>query len=154
LTSISPHPNELRRAESRLDCEGEQRVITAADPGRLVWRGEQGPDLWLGEKRDEAPLEPLRRDREDTLDHGRVLRMTQGGVAEQRPNRDQSGITGGNTVAAVVFAMIEKPTDERRVEIGHIQLRRFRAEPLSRKAHQQPPGVSVSGHGVGAGLTL
>ena len=57
-------------------------------------------------------------------------------------------------VAAIVFEVIEKPGDQRGVEVGKVQLGRLLASPLRRIAQQQPECVSVSGDRARASVLL
>ena len=52
-------PGQLRGAQAGLDCEQQQRVVTAASPGGAVGAGEQRLDLWLGQEADQGAVEPL-----------------------------------------------------------------------------------------------
>ena len=88
--------DQLGGAQPGLDGEQDQRVVAAADPGRLVGGGEQRVDLGFGEERDERLVEALGRDRQDALDRGGVLGVPQRGVAEQRADRGQPRVAGAD----------------------------------------------------------
>ena len=76
------------------------------------------------------------------------------GEAEQGVHRDESGVAGGDAVAAVTLEMVKEGTDRRCVEVFQLEGARCLAGAVPEKAQQQPQGVAVGGHGVRAGLTL
>ena len=51
-----------------------------------------------------------------------VLGVAQRGVAEQRVDRGQPGVAGADAVAALVFEVVEERADQRRVEVGEVEL--------------------------------
>ena len=51
-----------------------------------------------------------------------VLGVAQRGVAEQGVDRRQPGVAGAGAVAAVVFEVVEEGADQRRVQVGEVEL--------------------------------
>jgi hypothetical protein len=47
--------------------------------------------------------------------------MAQGRVAEQGPDRGQSGVAGAHAVLSLVLQMIEEGTDQRRIKIVDVE---------------------------------
>src|SRR5712692_4466273 len=76
-------PGQLGDSQPGLDGDREQGVVPAADPARPIGAGEQGVDLSLGEERDKGPAGALRRDGQHPGDELGVLRVAEGGEAEQ-----------------------------------------------------------------------
>ena len=79
----------------------------------------------------------------------------QGGVAVERVDRRQAGVAGRGRVAALVLEVVEERADQRRVEVGEVQLawaacRSARAA----KRKQQPERVAVGGDRARAGVAL
>ena len=103
------------------------RAVLSGGTG-LVLAGGRG--LRGGEERDEVSGEPFGWDREDPLDHGGVLGMAQGGVAEQRPDRGEPGVTGPDAHAAVGLQVGQERADQHRVQVGDVQLVRGFAGPF------------------------
>ena len=59
-----PQPDQLRRAESRLDREREQGVIASASPRGPVRSRKEGLDFRLCEEGDQTSFETFRGDRQ------------------------------------------------------------------------------------------
>jgi hypothetical protein len=76
-------PDQLGHSKPGLDGHRKQGVVSAADPTRTVRAGEEGVDLWLGEKRDEGPVGALWWDGEHAGDEVSVLGVAEGCEAEQ-----------------------------------------------------------------------
>ena len=93
--------DELARSKPGLAGERQHRPVTPPGPGGLVGSGHECRDLVLGEVGDEGAVEALGRDGEDALDHGRILRVTERGVAEQRVDRRQARVAGAGGVGAL-----------------------------------------------------
>ena len=69
-------------------------------------------------------------------------------------NRGQPGVTGPGTVAAIGFQVVEERPDQRRVQVGDVQIGGCLAGPLLGEGEKQFDCVPVGGDGVAAGLTL
>ena len=80
--------------------------------------------------------------------------MTERGVSEQRVDRGEAGVAGAGAVAALVLEVVEKRGDQRRVQIGDIELGWLAAQALGGEAQQQLERVAVGGDRVRAGASL
>src|SRR5699024_5426310 len=69
-------------------------------------------------------------------------------------DRCEAVVTSAHVVSALVFEMIQKRANHRRVQIGDIQRRWLRAGACDHKLQQQTERVSVAGDRVGAGFAL
>ena len=67
---------------------------------------------------------------------------------------DSRALRGAHGVRTVAFEVRQEPPDERRVEIAELELRGRFGDVGRREAQQQPPGISVRGDGVRAGVAL
>jgi integrase/recombinase XerD len=76
-------PKRFERSLVTFLTEPEVEALLAV-PDRTSWTGRRDHALLLlVEERDEAPLEPFRRDRQDPLDVRGVFRMAEGSEPEQ-----------------------------------------------------------------------
>ena len=116
-------PDQFGDPQAGLDGEEQQRVVASPGPGGLVAGGEQRVDLGLGEVGDQRPVEAFGWDRQHPGDALGVFGVGQRGEAEQRVDRGQPGVAGADAVAALVFEVVEEAGDQRRVEVGEVQLR-------------------------------
>ena len=89
--------------QTGLDGQREQGLITATEPGAVVGRGQQGVDLVAGQEAHQFLLVTFGGDGQHPLDRLGVLRMPQGGVAEERVDRGEPGVAGGHAVASLGF---------------------------------------------------
>ena len=145
---------ELARTQAGLDRDREQGMVAPPGPGRAVRGGEQCFDLGPGEVADQRAVEAFGRDREHPLDDGGVFGVVEGGVAEQRADSCQPGVSGPHAVAPVELEVVQERTDQRRVQVGDLQARRCLARPLFGEGQEQLERVPVGGDGVRAGLAL
>ena len=147
-------PDQFGGAQAGLDGESEERSVASPGPGRPVRRGQQRLDLHFGQVCDQPSFEAFRRDGENTFDGGGMFGMAQGGIAEQGPDRCQSGIAGAHTVLPVRLEMVEEGADHGRVEIVDIQPARCLAEPLRCEGQQEPQSITIGLDRVRADLAL
>ena len=80
--------------------------------------------------------------------------MAKRGVAKQGANRGEPSVAGAHTVSPLLLEMVQKSTDERRIEVAEIQLRGRDASPRRREAQQEPQRVSVGSDRVRTHLAL
>ncbi len=80
-----------------------------------------------------------------------VLGVAQRGEAEQRVDRGQPGVAGAGAVAALVFEVVQERADQRRVEVGDVELARAACRCAGRRSRAAAAGVAVGGDGVRAG---
>ena len=114
--------DQLAGAKAGLGSQQDQRVVATTDPFRLVGGVEQRLELRVGEERDECLIVALGWDRQDALDRGGVLGVSQSGVAEQRADRRQARVAGADRVAALVLEVIQERADQRRLEIVDVEV--------------------------------
>lgn len=118
---VAAEADELRDPQPGLDREQEEGMVAPTRGARPVRGREEGVHLVRRQERDEAPLEPLRRDGQDTLDVRGVLGMAKGGEPEQRTDRRQARVAGPDTVAPVVLEVVEERADQRGVKVGDVE---------------------------------
>jgi hypothetical protein len=140
--------------QSGLDRQREHGVVATAGPGGLVAGFKQRIDLGVGEVGEQVALGSFRWDREHPLDRGGVLGVVQGEVGEQRVDRRESVVAGRGRVVALVFEVLEERGDQRRVEVGDVELAGWGAASLGGEAQEQPEGVAVGGDRVRARRAL
>lgn len=80
--------------------------------------------------------------------------MAQGGIAEEGPDRRQSGVAGAHAILSFVFQMVEEGADQGRIEIVDVELSRRLAVPLRREDQQQPQRIAIGLNRVRADLAL
>src|SRR5664279_3543288 len=73
---------------------------------------------------------------------------------QQGADRGEAVVAGADLVAALVFEMVEERADQRRVQLGDVQLAGLRAGAGGGEGEQQPERVAVAGDGVCAGAAL
>ena len=129
-------------------------MVTSTESRRAVWSSQQRVDLARGEEADLDSLGALGGDRENALDKFRVLGVAQRCEAEQRVNRGQPGIAGAHIVAAVVFEVGEKGSNEVGIENGEVKTRWRRTGPVSGECQQEPERIAVRRDGVRARSTF
>ena len=147
-------PDQLGGSQPGLGGEHDQRVVAAAGPSGALRRGEQRIEFVFGEECDDRFVGALGWDREHPGDQGGVFGVAQAGVVVERVDRCQPGVAGADGVVAVVLEMVEERDDQRRVEIGDVELVGLFAGALGGESEQQPDRVPVGGDRVRAGLAL
>jgi hypothetical protein len=95
-------------------------VPTADDRGSLR-SGEEGIDFFVAQERDQRPVEAFRGNSKYPLDEGTLMRMAQGGEAEQGVDRGKPGVPGPGAVATFRLQIVEKRSDQRGVDILQVQ---------------------------------
>jgi hypothetical protein len=88
----------------------------------------------LGEVGDELAVEAFGWDGQDSLDDGRVLGVAQCGEAEQCVHGGQTGVSGADAVAALLFQVVQERAGQGRVQIGDRQVGGLLAGALRGKA--------------------
>jgi hypothetical protein len=145
---------QLGYAQPGLDGEEDHGVIAPPGPGRLVAGGQQGVDLVLGEVGDEVALEAFGRDGEHALDRRGVLRVAQGGVAEQRVDGGEAVVASADAVVAVAFEVVQERCNGRGVEVADVELAGLLVGAVDGEAEQESEGVPIGGDRVAAGAAL
>ena len=100
------------------------------------------------EKLDQPALMALVGYGEDALAEQRMGGFLQGNISKEGMDGSQPGIAGASGVSTISFEMLEKLTDERRVEILKQEIRGRLIELLCRETQKKAEGVTVSGYGV------
>ena len=125
---------ELRDAQPGLDGSHEQGVVAPAGPGSPVGSVEQRLDLCVVEERDDRTIGPFGWDREHASDVSSVLGMAVLGVAKQRVDRREPQIPRADAVRALVFEVVQEGRDQRRVQLGDVELARLASELFARRS--------------------
>jgi len=99
LNVTASQAGELGGAQSGLDGEDEQGVVASAGPGAAVGSVQQRVDLVLVEECDDRAVGPLERDHEHASDVLSVFGVAVLGVAEQRMDRREPQVAGGDAVS-------------------------------------------------------
>ena len=72
----------------------------------------------------------------------------------QRADGGHAGVAGPHAVVALVLQVVQKGADQRRVEVGQVELARCLAGLAAGEVEQEAERVPVGADGVGAGLAL
>ena len=150
----SPQPDRLGDPGSGVVHQGEQDPIPLAAPGRRVRRRQDRRHLLAGEVSQERAPVPLRRDGQDALDDGQTGRVTGGSVLQERAQRRQAHVPGGDGIAALPLEMIQERQDRRGVQVRQGEGSRRPAPVIGEEVEQEAEHVTVGRHGAGAGILL
>jgi len=112
---------ELGDPQTGLHRDDEKGVVSTANPTSAVWSRDEGLDLGRNKELHVRSIGTLGGDCEHPLDEPSVLRMAEGGVAEQRVHSSKAGVAGRYAVPPGPLEMGQECPDERRVEIGDIE---------------------------------
>jgi hypothetical protein len=129
-------------------------VVAPAGGGGLVWGRQQRRHLGRRQVGDVGAVVSFRGDGQDLADRGGVLRVLAGGVREERVDRSQPGVAGGDPVAANRFQVGQESADDLCGQVGQVEVLRPCRACRGEELQQQPPGVAVGSHGVRAGAEL
>ena len=111
-------------------CSSRQALSSAArddgtfradDELRALY-ADEGVDFGWGQERDDPFDEPFRWNRQDPLDEHGVLRVTQRGVGEQRPDRCQANVSGPDAVLPLVLQVVEERRDRGGVQVVPVEI--------------------------------
>jgi hypothetical protein len=69
-------------------------------------------------------------------------------------DRRQAGVAGAGAVSPLALEVLEEGADQRRVEVGELELAGLLAGLRVGEAKQQPEAVAVGGDRLGAGVAL
>jgi hypothetical protein len=125
---------QLAGAQSGLDGQVKQGVVAASGPGGPVGGVKQGGGLDIGQEGDVGVALTSGWDRQDAGDVGGVFGMAQTRVAKQGVDRGQTGVAGAGAVAAPVLEVVEERGDQRRIQVGEVQLGRGSAGSVAGNA--------------------
>ena len=145
---------DLGDPQPGLGCQDEERVVTAAVPGRLVGRGEDRVELGGGEVADDGGGGALGLDGQHAADGVHLVGCLQGGVAEQGVDGGQPVVAGGGAVAPGRLQVSEERADGNGVQVGQVELGGLLAGLVVDVAEEQPQGVAVGRDRVRGGGPL
>jgi hypothetical protein len=83
-----------------------------------------------------------------------VLGVTEGGIAEYGADGGEAGVAGARAVVPVAFEVVQEAADQRRVQVGDVELARLLPGAPGGERQEQAPGVAVGGDGLAAGVPL
>ncbi len=113
--------DQLGETQAGLERELQERVVAAAEPASAVGGGQQRFDLFRAELGEAVLPVAFGRDREHARDRGGLLGVHESRVAVEGVDRGQAGVAAG-AVAALAFEVLEEGADQRRVEVGELEL--------------------------------
>src|SRR5690349_4726504 len=154
MDGVPVEADQLGETQARLGREQQQRVIAASEPCRSIRSGKYRLDLGSGQEMHLALVVSLARYREHALNMSAVGRLLKRGEPEEGADRGQAQVTGPDAGAALLLEILQKRTDERRIQIVESQGRRRLAEPLLSKREQEPERVPVGCDRVRADIAL
>ena len=149
-----PQRDELGDAQAGRDRGDDERVVAAAEPGCPVGRVQERVDLGCGEVGHVGAVVAFGWDLDHSGDRGGVFGVSECGVFAERVDRCEAGVAGSRAVSAVVFEVGQERADQRRVEVGEIELKRLLAGLLFDEPQQQPERVAVGLDGFRADVAL
>ena len=114
---------EFGDPQSGGDGKLEHGAVASSGLGHLVRCCQQRGDLGVGEVADLVAGPAFRWDRQDPADGGQVFGVVARCVGEERVDRCQAGVAGGDTVAPLRFQAGEESVDQLRVDLRQIQTR-------------------------------
>ena len=120
---VRPVSSEIRSPV----CTASSSRAWSRRPVQVLWsqaasRASTSGSVEVG---DQCPVEAFGRDRQHPGDGLGVFGVGQRGVAEQRVDRGQPGVAGADAVAALGLEMVEEAGDQRCVEVGQVEPRRW-----------------------------
>ena len=110
--------------------------VASPVPGRQVGSGEKRLDLLAVEVVDHALLVALRGQGEHPLTMVQELRLVDGDVFEERPDRRQPGVSAAGAVAPRGLDKVEEPADKIGINVGDQKIGRLAAETIRGKGQQ------------------
>ena len=146
--------DQFGSTKPRLHGEGEQSRVAPPGPCHSISGGEKRSQFRFRQPGHQPPIKTLRRNGQNPFDGGGMFRMAQGGIAEQGPDRGQSGVAGAHAVLSLALQMVEEGTDQRRIEVVDVEFARRLAVPLRREDQEQPQRVAIGLNRVRADLAL
>lgn len=96
-------------------------MVAPPGPGVSVARVQECVDFGFAEERHQVAVEAFGPDGEHPLDRGRVFRVAQGRVGEERVDGSQPVVAGPHAVVPGRFNMGQRSGDERCVEFAEIE---------------------------------
>jgi hypothetical protein len=146
--------DQLGDPQPRLHGDEQHRAVTPSDPRHAIGHRQERIDLRLSQEVDQCSLEALGLDRENAGDVRRMLRVTQGGVAEQRVDGREPSVARAHGISSLVLEVIQERANERSVDIGEVQGGGRLAGALAGKAEQHSPSVPIGSNSQRARVAL
>src|SRR5436309_623207 len=129
-------------------------MVAASNPGMRIGRSEERFDFLPYKEGDHGASETLTGDGQDPLNVLGLRGLLEGGVAEEGADGGEAHIATACCAAAALLQVIEKRTDQRRINVGEVQAGGWLMLLLLRKVQQQAEGIAIRGDRVRAGLSL
>jgi hypothetical protein len=149
---LATETDQLRSAQTRLDCYEQECPIAAPGPGALVRSCQQSFHLGSREEINRFAVMSLAGDGQNPLSQSPKSGLLKRDIPEKRVDSSQTNVAASRGVVSVFFQVVQKQADERRIQIlGREQCRRL-TEAILRKSQQQSKRVSVTGNRVRAGV--
>ena len=111
-------------------------------------------DFRAGQVMRHLDVGPFSRDRQDPLGNAEGGRIGSGDMVEERSDRSEPGIAGGDRVVPLFLKLVEKGENEIPIEIIECQRRRLLAQTGRGEEDQHTQGVAIAGQGGGGGVAL
>ena len=146
--------SDLRQAQSRLNGQQHERVVTPSRATARVRSAQKGIDFISREKPDLGAGEALVRDGQHPLNLRRVSRHLERGIPKEGADGRQPQVSAASADAAAGLHFLKEGRDQRCIDLLEGQLLRRHAELFLRELQKQSKAVPVRGDGVGTGLAL
>ena len=117
-------PGHLRQAQTCLDSQQHEGVITPARPCALIGCRKQAVNFGAREEWDQGPREALAGDGKHPLNLCGMSRCLESGETKERANRRQAQIATASADALPLLQMLQERHDQRRVDLLEGQQRR------------------------------
>ena len=101
---------------------GEQRIVASPVDGAAIDDAKDGFDLLVLEVLHETAAGTLERDGKDALTVCESCGVIHGAISEERVDRGEAHVTGGNAVVPVELQVLKKREDGLGPEVVHVQL--------------------------------
>jgi hypothetical protein len=154
LDVLSAQSDQLRVAQSSLQRNLEQQVITPPQPGPGIRGFQKRGHFHFAQELHCPSFEAFGRDGQNTL---RVIGeggFVNGNVPEEGMYRAQAVIASASAVVAIVLQVLEECGHQLGIQILHSKVAGLSATLLGSKLQQKSEGVPVAGHRVMAGTKL
>jgi hypothetical protein len=115
---------DLAVAQTSLNGDEQKGLIPSSDPCARIGGSHKGRGLFFSQKLHWSSLKTFGRDRQDPLTLQGKRWFTYRYELEKRVDRGQAVVSRAPAVAALTFEVIEKLSQERRIEIFSAQFGR------------------------------
>jgi len=123
-------------AQSGLNGQQHQSVVTTARPRLLVGRAEKGLDLGPSQKSDQSSRVPFARRRKHTLDLRTPAWQLVRDKSKERTDGREPQVPCSRTHASAAFHIVQERRHKRRVNLFDAQLLRCRSQLLLSESQQ------------------